>query len=121
MARILYAEDETDLAAVLSEALKSAGHEVLVCDNGRDVLPALDSFKPEIMVLDLMMPGLGGFDIVRQISETPGRDKIPVIVTTALGQAKRALDQYSQVHHFLVKPFSASTLLSAIQASLHKG
>lgn len=118
--KILYAEDEPNISSALQEVMSQAGYEVLVCDNGRSVLSALENFKPDLLVLDLMMPGMDGLDIVRQLNADPAKAATPIIVTTALAHAKRTMDEFQQVRHFLVKPFSATTLLQAIKDALKK-
>ena len=118
--KILYAEDEPNISSALQAVMEQAGYEVLVCDNGRNVLPTLDKVRPDLIVLDLMMPGMDGLDIVRVLNADPEKAKIPIIVTTALSHAKRTLDEFHQVRHFLIKPFSAATLLTAIKDALKK-
>ena len=71
MARILIVEDERDLHEVLEYNLRQAGHDVLVATNGRDGLRHARETKPELVLLDLMLPDLSGTEICKQLREGP--------------------------------------------------
>ncbi|NLO92231.1 MAG: response regulator [Elusimicrobia bacterium] len=118
MAKILCAEDEPGIAAVIEAALSNAGHEVLVCSYGRDVLPAIESFMPQALVLDVMMPGMDGMAILHKLAANPATSRLPVVVATALVEIKKNLESFPQVRGFLPKPFSLEALVETVHYAI---
>ena len=118
--KILYGEDEPGISDAIKMLLAQAGYEVLHCDNGRDIIPAIDSFKPDLLVMDLMMPGMDGVAIVRQLSADPEKSRVPVLICSALPNGKALVEEFMQVQQVVVKPFTAVILLNAIKSALAK-
>jgi len=116
--KIFYAEDEPGISEALKGLLEKAGYQVMLCENGREVLPGVSAFEPDLIILDMMMPGLDGLQIVSRLSVSEKFSATPVIATTALAHLKKDLDNYPQVRHFIVKPFSATTLIQAVKEVL---
>ena len=86
--KILLVEDDTALAAVYRSRLELEGFEINEVNNGEDALSAAMSFKPDLILLDAMMPKISGFDVLDILRNTPETTNIRVIMLTALSQTK---------------------------------
>lgn len=86
--RILLVEDDTALAQVYESRLKLEGFDVRIVSNGEDALSAAIEFKPELVLLDAMMPKISGFDVLDILRNTPETANMRVIMLTALSQPK---------------------------------
>ncbi|MCJ7838837.1 MAG: response regulator, partial [Burkholderiales bacterium] len=85
--RILYVEDETDLQWLVKHILESAGaFEVLVCSSGDEALRSIEEYAPDLVLLDVMMPGMDGFSVLRELRARPGSADLPVVFLTARPQ-----------------------------------
>jgi PAS domain S-box-containing protein len=117
--RILVADDNQDSAVAISLILELQGHEVRVATDGVDALAVADAFNPEVVVLDLGMPQLSGYDVARRLrSETPG---IALIALTGWGQQEdRARSKEAGFDAHLVKPLGRAELFETIAALTDK-
>ena len=86
--KILLVEDDTALAAVYRSRLELEGFEINEVNNGEDALSAAISFKPDLILLDAMMPKISGYDVLDILRNTPETTNIRVIMLTALSQPK---------------------------------
>src|SRR5438309_2006229 len=80
MARILFVDDNLDLHRVMQALLRFAGHEGICVASGEDALNYLKSANADVVLLDLMMPGLSGLDVLRQLRQDPRTAKLPVVM-----------------------------------------
>ncbi len=121
MARILVVEDEEDLREVLSYNLKDAGYEVFVADNGITGLEEARTRKPDLVVLDLMLPGRSGLEVCRTLKADPATRNIPVIMVTARREEiDRVVGFEIGADDYVVKPYSVRELLLRIQVVLRR-
>jgi CheY-like chemotaxis protein len=114
--RILYIEDETDLQWLVKHILESAGaFEVLVCGSGAEALGRIGEFAPDLVLLDVMMPGMDGFSILRALRARPESAKLPVIFLTARSQEG---DEYLRAgaQGIIAKPFEPRGLVEQVRA-----
>ena len=118
--KILVVDDDPEISSLVEYTLESLGHTVKVCDNGREVLDTLRSFKPDMMVLDVMLPGIDGYSLASQISEDPELNKMPIVVLSALEPSRTMFQRFSQVAAFLTKPFNTDDLMEAVKSALAK-
>jgi len=118
--KILVVDDDPEISSLVQYALESAGHQVQVCDNGREVVDALHSYKPELLLLDVMLPGIDGYSLANQITEDPLTKDLPIIVLSALEPSRTMFQRFSQVSAFLTKPFNTDDLLEAVKTALTK-
>lgn len=118
--KILVVDDDPEISSLVEYTLESLGHTVKVCDNGREVLDTLRSFKPDMMVLDVMLPGIDGYSLASQISEDPELSKMPIVVLSALEPSRTMFQRFSQVAAFLTKPFNTDDLMEAVKNALAK-
>lgn len=114
--RVLLAEDEPNIVVSLTFLLERAGFEVEVHDNGDDALQAATTSPPDVMVLDVMMPGLDGFEVLRRLrSETSDKTHLPVLILTAKGQSEdRDTALKLGADRFITKPFSNADVVAAV-------
>lgn len=118
MTSILIVEDEETLAESLRYTLTREGYEVAVAADGRSALERLAPVPPDLVVLDLMLPGLGGLDVLRHIRSSL---TIPVVVVTAKdAEADVVAGLELGADHYVTKPFSMRELVSRISAILRR-
>ncbi|MCC7130225.1 MAG: two-component system response regulator [Anaerolineae bacterium UTCFX2] len=120
MARILIAEDERDIRELISFTLKFAGHEVIATSNGEEALQAARNEMPDLILLDVRMPRLSGYEACEIIKADPRTRQIPVVFLSAKGQeseVKTGLD--AGADEYILKPFSPDQLTARIKAILN--
>ena len=93
MARILLVEDDAILVEMYQAKFELEGHEVVVATNGEECLEVLKDYKPELILLDILMPKLNGFHVLKEIKKEPDLRQIPVILLTNLGEAEVDMNQ----------------------------
>jgi CheY-like chemotaxis protein len=120
--RILIAEDDQDIQKVIKMSLKVRGvQEVVVTENGEECLARLADFTPDVILLDVMMPKLDGYETCRRLKENPATAGIPVIFLTAKAQHFEArAGMEAGALGYLIKPFDPMTLHEQIAALLAK-
>ncbi|MFN2525417.1 MAG: response regulator transcription factor [Actinomycetota bacterium] len=120
MAKILVADDDADIRQIVSYALVEAGHEVAVTKDGDETAARLASAEPpELLVLDLMLPGLDGYDILEQMRGANIRDMTRVLVISAQSSEKDArLTLELGADSFLPKPFDPAELVAKVEELL---
>jgi CheY-like chemotaxis protein len=120
--RILIADDEVFMLRLLEMTLKKGGYEVVSCRDGHEVLASVFKAPPQLIVLDVMMPGLDGLGALRQLKENPVSRDIPVIVLSGKGHALTKTEaERAGALLFFSKPFSPNQLLSEVQKILERG
>ncbi len=114
--KILYVEDEPDIQVIASMALQAGGFEVQCSSSGQEALNVIPKYKPDLILLDVMMPGMDGPTTLKKIRENPDTKNIPVIFMTAKVQAKE-VEQYKSMGGMDVipKPFDPMLLSKTIQ------
>jgi two-component system phosphate regulon response regulator PhoB len=121
MTRILIVEDEPDLQQVLEYNLKQAGHDVIVTKLGREGLRIAREQKPDVVLLDLMLPDLPGTEVCKQLKESPATRGSNVIMLTARGEEiDRVVGFELGADDYVTKPFSVRELLLRIQAVVRR-
>jgi DNA-binding response OmpR family regulator len=113
---IAYIEDDLDMIDLVSIILQKHGYEVAGFTESRGILPRLESVKPELILLDLMMPHVDGIEVYGEIKDREGMDNVPIIIISAM---KRAVDEINRegklkVEACIAKPFTISELLVAV-------
>jgi PAS domain S-box-containing protein len=115
--RVLLVEDHEDLARLLTRVLQSAGHEVKVAADGPSALDAVPSFRPQVILLDLGLPGMDGCDVARQLRMDPGMNPVRIVAMTGRGDddaVRRAREVGCD--DYLVKPVDSNRLLDALES-----
>jgi len=119
MARVFVIDDDQIVRRLAGAILERGGHEVVSLEDGQAALNALEHSTPDIIVTDLMMPRMDGFELLRRLRADARWSELPVIVLTARVTAGD-LKQAGQVgvSYFLTKPFTSAQLLNAVTATL---
>jgi CheY-like chemotaxis protein len=120
--RILVVDDNVDEAAFLAVLLELEGHEVQTAANGSDALKRAESFRPEVVLMDLEMPGIDGLEASRLMRARPWAAHVVIAALTGWGQnmdRRRAHEAGVDLH--FVKPVDTTTLLGLVARSLSDG
>ena len=119
MKYVLFAEDDTTLRNGLEDALRSEGYEVLGCKDGNEVLAAFRTRKPDLLLLDVMMPGKSGYDVCAEVRHTDSL--VPILFLTAkAGESDCVMGLGLGADDFIPKPFRVRELLARIAAALRR-
>jgi two-component system OmpR family response regulator len=117
--RVLVVDDEAYITDLVATALRYEGFEVASARNGREALDMVDSFRPELIVLDIMLPDLDGFDVHRKLTERGGR--VPVLFLTARDATEDKVRGLTiGGDDYVTKPFSLEELIARIRAVLRR-
>ncbi len=107
MAVVLVVDDEPDVRTALSTMLEMEGHKVLEAADGTEVLPAAREYAPDLILLDISMPGMDGFEVLRELGRDDTLSRIPVILVTAKGSPEdRVLGRELGAVDFIGKPWA---------------
>jgi len=121
--KILIVNDEKDTLFILERGLAARGYSVITADNGYDAIILAKSKRPDLIVLDILMPDMDGAAVAAKLKENPATKNIPVIFLTCLLSKKDAGDEKGHViagHVFIAKPYDIEELLTQIEASLRR-
>lgn len=117
MTRILVVEDELATLDLLRRSLSKAGYEVATAPDGKTALNLFASSRPDLLLLDLMLPDISGMDILKHVVAQP--DPPPVVIFSARGDANDIEDGINAgAYKYLVKPISRDKLLETIKTAL---
>ncbi len=120
--RILLIEDEEDIAALIKLQAELLGYKLHVEVDGLNGYRAIEREKPDLVILDIMLPGQNGFDICRKIKSNPDLKNIPVVILSAKGEELDViLGLELGADDYVAKPFSPKILFSRIKAVLRRG
>lgn len=118
MSRILIVEDELDLANIIKDYLEKELYEVEICSQGDEAIEIFDKFKPSLVILDLMLPGMNGYEICQNIRK---KSTIPILILSA------KIDEFDKVKgldlgadDYITKPFRPRELLARVNAQLRR-
>lgn len=118
MSRILIVEDELDLANIIKDYLEKELYEVEICTEGDEAIGIFDKFKPSLVILDLMLPGMNGYEICQNIRI---KSTIPILILSA------KIDEFDKVKglnlgadDYITKPFRPRELLARVNAQLRR-
>ncbi len=118
--KILVVDDEEDIVYLLREALQDEGYQTFGAFNGQEALEIVQKEKPDLILLDIMMPKIDGYSLNQQLKKHQETHDIPVIVISGRGQLRDLflLNQESPIADFLEKPFPVKLLLEKIEQVL---
>jgi len=118
--KILIVEDDAHILLGLEEVLKSEGYDVATCNRGDQALDAVARHKPRLVVLDVMLPGMNGYDICKQLRAR--KVATPILMLTAKGQEiDKVIGLDLGADDYVTKPFGVRELLARLQALLRRG
>ena len=115
--RVLLIEDEPNIAEAIRFILSRDGWEVTVEENGAQALPRVADVKPDLVILDLMLPGMSGLEILASLRADPATEDLRVLMLTAKGQGRdREAAERAGVCAFMSKPFSNAEMRAQVRA-----
>ena len=123
MKTIAYIEDDQDMIDLVSIILNKHGYRVEGFTESREIVPRLEALKPELILLDLMMPHVDGIEVYRELKEHEGMGEVPVIIISAMKRAVEEIEREGKlkVEACLVKPFTVGELLETVKRIVGAG
>ena len=119
MARILLVDDSADIRHLLSTILRDEGHDVAVASDGVQALEAIKNGPPELMILDIMMPRMDGYGVLKEMRDGGLKDDVKILVLTAKAAEADWVRGYKLgADDYLTKPFGADELVDAVNTLL---
>lgn len=115
----LVVEDNSEFAQLTTLMLSRMGLETFHAQDGNAALAALSARRPDLVLLDLNLPGMNGWQVLEQMVARYGQGTIPVIITSAYSDgANRVIGKLQDVSHYLIKPFTVTDLMTAVERAL---
>ena len=121
MAKILLAEDDKQIGDMISFKLSNSGHQIVRAQDGEQTVKLVATERPDLILLDTMMPGLSGFEVLRRLKSDSTVRSIPVIMVTAKGHERDVLTGLrGGAVDYIVKPFSLKELSARVELALRR-
>jgi len=121
MPRILIAEDEKDIRELIAFTLRFAGFDVLLVTNGVEAVEVAEAERPDLVILDVRMPRMSGYEACRRLKENPQTASLPVVFLSAKGQdseIQQGLE--SGAEEYILKPFAPDELIQQVRDILNR-
>ena len=117
--KVWIADDDEAIRMVLEEGLKIAGLEIATFADGESLIDALNDEKPDLIISDIKMPGMHGYDLLKQVKNN--YDKLPVIIMTAFTDMQAAIDSYGGgAFEYIPKPFDLEEAIVTVKKALEE-
>jgi CheY-like chemotaxis protein len=120
LGKILVVDDEKDIVEIISLLLQKDGHQTIPAYNGREALEMIAADRPDLIILDIMMPEMDGYAVHARLSGNPATLSIPIIVVTARAKMRDLFEVASNVVAYIEKPFDPKILREKVQEALAK-
>lgn len=117
---ILVVEDDRETRNLIAKYLRSNACNVTTATDGREMVRAMTDRRVDLLILDVMLPGIDGYSLQIKISQDADLKNMPIIVLTALEPSKTLFQKFPQVAGFMTKPFKTDELLETAQKALAK-
>jgi CheY-like chemotaxis protein len=114
---VLVVEDDESIRNIITDVLEERGFSVIGAANGADALEHLGTARPDVMVLDLLMPVMHGWDFMECYAERTGGEPIPIVVVSVNAALPRSFSRFG-VHSVIAKPFDVDDLLDSVENAL---
>ncbi|MBO9369763.1 MAG: response regulator [Chloroflexi bacterium] len=121
MPRILVAEDEKDIRELIAFTLRFAGFDVLLATNGAEAVEVAEAERPDLVILDVRMPRMSGYEACRRLKENPKTASLPIVFLSAKGQdseIQQGLE--SGAEEYILKPFAPDELIQQVRDILNR-
>ncbi|MBB3142079.1 response regulator transcription factor [Halomonas organivorans] len=122
MTKVLVVDDEPNIVLSLEFLMQEAGFEVMTAEDGETALARVADEPPDLVLLDISLPGIGGFDVLERLRADPALARLPIIMLTAHGrEVEREKGLALGADDYVTKPFSTRTLVDKVKALLDEG
>lgn len=119
MARVLVVDDEPNIVLSIEFLMEQAGFEVVTADDGEQALAKVNDSRPDVLLLDISLPGISGFDVLERLRGEEATKHLPIIMLTAHGRdVEREKGLALGADDYITKPFSTQALVEKVQALL---
>ena len=119
--RILVVDDDRNLRKIIQTNLELAGYDVTTASSGNEALRVLDAMQPDLIVLDVMMPLMDGYEVARRIRRHPSNTSVPIIMLTAKSEVEDKLAGFDAgADDYMTKPFGPQELLARVKAKIRR-
>jgi len=118
--KVMIVDDEEDIRISVKQILEISGFEVIPAENGTDCIEKLHDVQPDLVILDIMMPGMSGWDVAAKIKQNPQWRKIPIVFLTAKGDEMSVGMGGLASEAYIVKPFDILALKDNVEKILNK-
>lgn len=120
--KVLIADDEPNIVTALEYLLRNSGYEVRVAANGEEALAQVESFLPDVVLMDIMMPLKSGYEVCQRMRERPEWNHIKIVMVSAKGRDAEVTKGLSLgADLYVIKPFSSRELVDAINRLVGRG
>jgi DNA-binding response OmpR family regulator len=120
--RVLIVDDEPNIVTALEFLLEHRGYEVRVATNGEEAVALVDTYRPDVMLLDVMMPKRSGYEVCQRVRERPDMQHVKIVMLSAKGREAEVSKGLSLgADLYITKPFSTQELVERIDALLGAG
>lgn len=117
--KVLIVDDEINIVISLEFLMNQAGYELQTAHNGQEALEQVATFEPDLILLDVMMPSINGFEVCRRVRENPAWNNTKIIMLTAKGrEVEMAKGLALGADAYIIKPFSTKALMAEIKQFL---
>jgi CheY-like chemotaxis protein len=113
--KVLVVDDEPAIVKLAKVKLENAGFEVLSAYSGEEALAKTAEDPPDVVVLDVMMPGMDGWEVARRLRADPATRDMPILMLTALGVGERPTPGTTDIDEYYTKPFEGATLVKLVR------
>lgn len=121
MTRILVAEDERDIRELIAFTLRFAGFDVVLATNGAEAVEMAEASPPDLIILDVRMPKMSGYEACRRLKENPRTSSVPVVFLSAKGQDSEIQQGLaSGADEYILKPFAPDELIQQVRDILNR-
>lgn len=121
MTRILVAEDERDIRELIAFTLRFAGFDVMLATNGAEAVEMAEASPPDLIILDVRMPKMSGYEACRRLKENPRTSAVPVVFLSAKGQDSEIQQGLaSGADEYILKPFAPDELIQQVRDILNR-
>ena len=119
--KILVVDDEPDIVKLAKIKLVSEGFDVVEAYNGEEALEKVSSENPDLIILDVMMPKMDGWEVARRLKSSDATKAIPIMMLTAKGLGEEPEERLVEVDEYFAKPFSPRELARVVRGLLEQG
>lgn len=121
MTKVLVVDDEPNIVLSLEFLMEQAGFEVVTAEDGEQALARVDDTQPDLLLLDISLPGISGFDVLERLRSQEATAQLPIIMLTAHGRdVEREKGMALGADDYITKPFSTQSLVEKVKALLNE-